>query len=69
MQPKLVLDSMGKYQAKILNAVAWLLGMRGGSVAYCWITEEEDFEVTINDLKKMHEEDEINKQREKETGE
>ena len=69
MQPKLVLDVMRGYEAKILNAVAWLLGMRGGSVAYCWITEEEDFEVTINDLKKMHEEDEMNKQTEKETGE
>lgn len=69
MQPKLVLDVMRGYEAKILNAVAWLIGLRGGSVAYCWIMEEEDFEVTINDLKKMHEEDEMNKQTEKETGE
>ena len=69
MQPRFVLDVMRGYEAKILNAVAWLIGLRGGSVAYCWIMEEEDFEVTINDLKKMHEEDEINKQTEKETGE
>lgn len=70
MQPKLVLDSMRGYEAKILNAVAWLLGMRGGSVAYCWLElDEEDFEVTINDLKRMHEENEMNKQTEKETGE
>lgn len=70
MQPKLVLDVMGKWEARILNAVAWLMGMRGGSVAYCWLDlDEEDFEVTINDLKRMHEENEMNKQTEKETGE
>ena len=75
MNPKLVLEKMGRIESKVLNAVAWLFGNRGGSVAYCYLSiewpEEEidDIEVTINDIKRMHEEDEMNKQTEKETGE
>ena len=75
MNPKLVLEKMGRIESKVLNAVAWLFGNRGGSVAYCyldikWSEEEIDnVEVTINDIKRMHEEDEMNKQTEKETGE
>lgn len=67
MQPKLVLEAMGKFESKVLNAVAWLFGNRGGSVAYCylnidWPDEElDDIEVTINDVKRMHEEDEANR--------
>ena len=75
MEPKLVLEAMGKFESKVLNAVAWLFGNRGGSVAYCYLNidwpEEEldDIEVTIHDVKRMHEENEMNKQTEKETGE
>lgn len=67
MTPKLVLEAMGKFESKVLNAIAWLFGNRGGSVAYCyldveWPEDEEldDVEVTINDVKRMHEEDEAN---------
>ena len=67
MTPKLVLEAMGKFESKVLNAMAWLFGNRGGSVAYCyldvdWPEDEEldDVEVTINDVKRMHEEDESN---------
>jgi hypothetical protein len=75
VEPKLVLEAMGKFESKILNAVAWLFGNRGGSVAYCYLNIEwpnkelDHIEVTINDVKRMHEEDEMNKQTEKETGE
>ena len=75
MNPRLVVEPMTKWQSRILNFVGYLVGLRHGSVA--WIEmhvtldaqEEEDFEVTINDLKRMHEEDKMNRQREKETGE
>lgn len=72
MTPKLVVEPMNKWQSRILHFVANLVGLRGGSVA--WFTIEDldftkKFEVTINDLKRMHEEDEMNKQTEKETGE
>ena len=74
MNPRLVVEPMTKWQSRILNFVGYLVGLRHGSVA--WIemrvtldAQEEDFEVTINDLKRMHEENEMNKQTEKETGE
>lgn len=48
--------------------------MRGGSVGYCWIetteeADENDIEMTINDIAKNNEEDEANKPKEKESGE
>jgi hypothetical protein len=61
---------MKRWEAKILNSVAWLIGMRGGSVGYCWIDriEDADIEMTINDITKNNEENEANKL-EKESGE
>lgn len=68
MNPKLVVEPMSKWQSRILNFVGYLVGLRYGSVA--WVSlQEEEFEVTINDLKRMHEEDKMNRKREKETGE
>lgn len=69
MNPKLVVEPMSKWQSRILNFVGYLVGLRHGSVAWISLQVEEEFEVTINDLKRMHEEDEMNKQTEKETGE
>jgi len=48
--------------------------MRGGSVGYCWIgtteeADENDIEVTLNDIVKNNEENKVNRQKEKETGE
>lgn len=72
MTPKLVVEPMTKWQSRILNFVGYLVGLRYGSVAWVEIkdlTFTKEFEVTINDLKRMHEENEMNKQTEKETGE
>lgn len=72
MNPKLVVEPMSKWQSRILNFVGYLVGLRYGSVAWISIKDlsfTEEFEVTINDLKRMHEEDKMNRKREKETGE
>lgn len=69
MNPKLVVEPMNKWQSRILNFVGYLVGLRYGSVAWISLQVEEEYEVTINDLKRMHEEDKMNRKREKETGE
>ena len=72
MNPKLVVEPMNKWQSRILNFVGYLVGLRYGSVAWVSIKDlslTEEYEVTINDLKRMHEEDKMNRKREKETGE
>ena len=74
MKPRLVISPMKRWEAKILNSIAWLIGLRGGSVGYCWLetteeADENDIEVTLNDIVKNNEEDEMNKQTEKESGE
>ena len=69
MNPKLVVEPMSKWQSRILNYVCYLVGLRYGSVAWISLQVEEEYEVTINDLKRMHEEDKMNRKREKETGE
>lgn len=63
MTPKLVIEPMNEWQSKILNFICYLIGLRNGSCA--WISIENliftaEYEATINDLKKMHEEDEMN---------
>ncbi len=70
VKPQLIISPMKRWEAKILNSVAWLIGMRGGSVGYCWIdrSEDADIEMTINDITKNNEENEANKL-EKESGE
>lgn len=73
VKPRLIINPMKRWEARILNSVAWLIGMRGGSVGYCWIdideeADKKDIEVTINDIVKNNEEDEANKI-EKESGE
>lgn len=63
MSPKLEVSAFHPLQAKILNFVAYILGMRGGTVAYLWLTEDEEVEPTINDIAKNNEEDAMNRVR------
>jgi hypothetical protein len=58
--PRLEVSEFHPLQAKILNAVAYLLGMRGGSVAYLSFTEDEEIEPSINDIAKNDAEDALN---------
>jgi hypothetical protein len=63
--PYLVVEPMKRFQAKILKAVSWLLGLRNGSVAWVSlgidIEDEADLKPTINDMIKNEEENEANK--------
>lgn len=59
---------MNKFQEVILKIVGWLLGIRG-EAKLVYIAFDDKMEPTINDLNKWHQENEMNKQREKETGE
>lgn len=59
---------MNKFQEVILKVVGWLLGIRG-EAKLVYIAFDDKVEPTINDLNKWHQENEMNKQREKETGE
>lgn len=68
MNPKLVVRTMNKFQEVILKVVGWLLGIRG-EAKLVYIAFDDKVEPTINDLNKWHQENEMNKQREKETGE
>lgn len=68
MNPKLVVRTMNKFQEVILKIVGWLLGIRG-EAKLVYIAFDDKMEPTINDLNKWHQENEMNKQREKETGE
>ena len=61
MSPKLEISTFHPLQAKILNFVAYILGMRGGSVAYLWLTEDAEVEMTINDIAKSMAEDAMNR--------
>lgn len=69
MSPKLVVDTMNKFQEVTLKIVGWLLGIRG-EAKIVYIAFDKEMEPTINDLKKWHEENEMNtRQVDKETGE
>jgi hypothetical protein len=67
MGTQLVVEEMRAWQAAFLNLMAWLIGLRGGSVAYLEfrtvITLEDDIEPTINDIVKNNEEDAMNRVR------
>ena len=70
MTPKLVIEPMNKWQSRILNSIGYLVGLRHGSVAWISIKDlsfTKEYEVTINDLKKMHEEDAMNRVRQQTT--
>ena len=74
MRPFLVVETMHPIQAKILNAVAFCIDLRGGSVAYTNIEVERSkfefvMEPSVNDVVKNNEEEEMNRQVDKETGE
>jgi hypothetical protein len=63
---QLVVEAMKAWQSKVLNAVAWVIGLRGGSVAYVnlrIVLDVEDEEPTINDIVKNNEEDAMNRVR------
>mgnify|MGYP007086245084 CR=1 FL=1 len=51
---------MKAWQSKVLNTVAWVIGLRGGSVAYVNLRIVLDVEPTINDIVKNNEEDAMN---------
>ena len=70
MTPKLVIKPMKEWQSRILNFIGYLVGLRNGSCA--WISIEDliftaEYEATINDLKRMHEEDAMNRVRQQTT--
>ena len=58
---QLVVEVMKAWQSKILNAIAWVIGLRGGSVAYVNLRIVLDVEPTINDIVKNNEEDAMNR--------
>ena len=66
MKPKLVVEAMSKWQSTVLKVVGWMLGLKGEAKL---VFIQFDNEPTINDLIKNKEEDEMNRQADKETGE
>lgn len=58
MTPSLTVDEMANWQSAILRFVGKLIGLKGNP--YIMFIENEEFEPTINDLKRLHEEDEAN---------
>jgi hypothetical protein len=58
---QLVVEVMKAWQSKVLNAIAWVIGLRGGSVAYVNLRIVLDVEPTINDIVKNNEEDAMNR--------
>lgn len=66
MKPKLVVEAMSKWQSAVLKVIGWMLGIRGEAKL---VFIEFDNQPTINDLIKNKEEDEMNRQADKETGE
>ena len=60
---QLVVELMKAWQSKVLNAIAWVIGLRGGSVAYVNLRIILDVEPTINDIVKNNEEDAMNRVR------
>ena len=69
MTPKLVIEAMSAWQAAIFRVIGWMLGIRGeAKIAYITFDHDE-VEPTINDIKRNNEENEMNRQVDKETGE
>ena len=66
MKPKLVVEAMSKWQSTVLKVVGWMLGLKGEAKL---VFIQFDNEPTINDLVKNKQEDEMNRQADKETGE
>jgi len=67
--PKLVIEAMSAWQAAILRVIGWILGIRGeAKIAYI-LFDHDEVEPTINDIKRNNEENEMNRQVDKETGE
>ncbi len=56
---QLVVEAMKAWQSKVLNAIAWVIGLRGGSVAYVNLRIVLDVEPTINDIIKNNEENDF----------
>ncbi len=63
MVTQLVVEVMKAWQSKVLNAIAWVIGLRGGSVAYVNLRIVLDVEPTINDIAKNNAEDAMNRVR------
>jgi hypothetical protein len=59
MVTQLVVEVMKAWQSKVLNAIAWVIGLRGGSVAYVNLRIVLDVEPTINDIIKNQEENDF----------
>jgi hypothetical protein len=57
---------MSKWQSTVLKVIGWMLGLKGEAKL---VFIQFDNEPTINDLIKNKEEDEMNRQADKETGE
>jgi hypothetical protein len=70
VQPKLVIKAMNRFQEAVLKVVGFLLGLKG-EPKLIYIAFDDAVEPTINDINKMNEEDEMNRQPQvdKETGE
>ena len=69
MTPKLVIEAMSAWQAAILRVIGWMLGIRGeAKIAYI-LFDHDEVEPTINDIQRNNEENEMNRQVDKETGE
>jgi hypothetical protein len=66
---QLEVKMMKQWQKRILRFVSHLIGLRGGHLIYVAFVIDVDEEPTINDLIKNKEEDEMNRQADKETGE
>jgi hypothetical protein len=68
--PHLVVEEMKQWQAKCLRMIAWCIGLRDGHVLWTNISHEKlNPKPTINDIIKNIEENEMNRQVDKETGE
>ena len=68
MKPKLVIKPMARWQAFILKIIGFFIGLRGRPY-FCFVEDEAETEMTINDVRRMQEEDEMNTKVDKETGE
>jgi len=69
VKPNLVVKAMSVWQNAILRVIGWMIGIRGeAKIVYISFAQDE-VEPTINDIKRNDEENRMNRQVDKETGE
>lgn len=60
LKPKIVVEDLNPFQAKVLKFVGYLVGIKGDAFIAFVQYGKEEVEPTINDIAKNNEEDEMN---------